>query len=206
MANQFLSLRESWSISENFSDSFTKHFFRYLSMREGVVLNVYKDAYKYDTVGIGHLVRPGDNLKFGDVVSKSKILDLFRSDMSSHRISELRSMCPKLNIAGHIAISSFVWAHGPGEFIGSQTLRNIQAGMGESQLQDWVKRNWDLQKPINQARNKADLQLIYPRVKDGIVYHISELSSGTFVYVPSIDQSFTNLAIAIDQAKKKVAA
>lgn len=48
---------------------------KHLKHREGERLTVYKDSEGYPTVGVGHLVRPEDNLKVGDKISQK------RSDM-----------------------------------------------------------------------------------------------------------------------------
>lgn len=60
----------------------------YLSIRdkmvaeEGFRTDVYRDSLGFPTVGIGHLVRPEDNLKVGDVISKERIDMLFKQDVS----------------------------------------------------------------------------------------------------------------------------
>ncbi|NNC52567.1 MAG: lysozyme, partial [Erythrobacter sp.] len=48
---------------------------------EGVRYTVYRDVAGYPTVGVGHLVRPADNLRVGDRVSEQRVLDLLEEDL-----------------------------------------------------------------------------------------------------------------------------
>lgn len=50
--------------------------------KEGIKNKVYLDSLGYPTVGIGHLVRPEDNLKVGDIITAAQIEDFFHSDVS----------------------------------------------------------------------------------------------------------------------------
>lgn len=52
-----------------------------LVIREGRVNKVYKDSLGHLTVGIGHLVRPTDNLKLGDVISDEMVDTFFEEDV-----------------------------------------------------------------------------------------------------------------------------
>ncbi|MBX7531819.1 lysozyme [Qipengyuania sp. 1XM1-15A] len=48
---------------------------------EGVRYTVYRDVAGYPTVGVGHLVRPADNLRVGDRVSEKRVLDFLEEDL-----------------------------------------------------------------------------------------------------------------------------
>lgn len=48
---------------------------------EGVRYTVYRDVAGYPTVGVGHLVRPGDNLRVGDRISDEQALDFLERDL-----------------------------------------------------------------------------------------------------------------------------
>lgn len=63
----------------------TRAFFlaqEYLIEEEGYRNGVYKDSRGILTVGIGHKVLPGDNLKMGDVISDARVQELFQQDCS----------------------------------------------------------------------------------------------------------------------------
>lgn len=49
---------------------------------EGIKREVYLDSLGKPTVGIGHLVRPEDNLKVGQVISQNHVEELFRQDVT----------------------------------------------------------------------------------------------------------------------------
>lgn len=53
-----------------------KEWIPHLTLREGCVLEVYKDSLGKDTVGVGHLVVPSDNLSYGDKISQ-EVCDKF---------------------------------------------------------------------------------------------------------------------------------
>ena len=50
---------------------------------EGVRYTVYRDVAGYPTVGVGHLVRPADNLRVGDRVSEQRVLDFLEEDLKT---------------------------------------------------------------------------------------------------------------------------
>lgn len=49
---------------------------------EGVRQTVYRDVAGYPTVGVGHLVRPQDNLNVGDRISYARVLDFLEDDIA----------------------------------------------------------------------------------------------------------------------------
>ncbi len=52
---------------------------------EGVRYTVYRDVAGYPTVGVGHLITPGDNLRVGDRIDEDRVLALLDRDL---RIAE----------------------------------------------------------------------------------------------------------------------
>ena len=48
---------------------------------EGARQTVYRDVAGYPTVGVGHLVTPGDHLQVGDRVSKDQVLEFLEHDL-----------------------------------------------------------------------------------------------------------------------------
>ncbi len=55
-------------------------FKKHLMVREGYRTKVYKDSLGKPTVGVGHLVLPGDNLKVGDVISEARVQEFLDKD------------------------------------------------------------------------------------------------------------------------------
>ncbi|WP_271078218.1 lysozyme [Aurantiacibacter sp. MUD61] len=52
-----------------------------LAEEEGVMLTVYRDVAGYPTVGVGHLVRPADNLKVGDTITYEQAIAFLEKDI-----------------------------------------------------------------------------------------------------------------------------
>ncbi|QZD93737.1 lysozyme [Qipengyuania xiapuensis] len=50
---------------------------------EGVRYTVYRDVAGYPTVGVGHLVRPADNLRVGDRISEQRVLEFLDADLET---------------------------------------------------------------------------------------------------------------------------
>jgi GH24 family phage-related lysozyme (muramidase) len=55
-------------------------FEKLMELREGKENTVYRDTLGKPTVGIGHLVVPGDNLKVGDRITDAQVTAFFQKD------------------------------------------------------------------------------------------------------------------------------
>lgn len=60
----------------------SEEFKQALVEEEGVRYTVYRDVAGYPTVGVGHLVRPADNLHVGDRISDEQVLRFLESDLA----------------------------------------------------------------------------------------------------------------------------
>ncbi|WP_237164780.1 lysozyme [Paraurantiacibacter namhicola] len=49
---------------------------------EGVRYTVYRDVAGYPTVGVGHLIKPGDGLSVGDRVTEEQVLEFLEQDLA----------------------------------------------------------------------------------------------------------------------------
>ena len=72
------------------ADPLQRAIIEHLKLREGVRKKVYKDSLGKLTVGVGHLVRPEDNLKLGDEISDERINSLLAKDLDSAFLSALK--------------------------------------------------------------------------------------------------------------------
>ena len=72
-------------------------FEKLLRLREGVKKKVYLDSLKKPTVGIGHLVLPGDKLKVGDTITEKQVSDFFKVD-GAKALSAAKSQAAKAGI------------------------------------------------------------------------------------------------------------
>ena len=63
--------------------SASDEFKQALIEEEGVRYTVYRDVAGYPTVGVGHLVRPADNLRVGDRISDQRVLAFLEEDLKT---------------------------------------------------------------------------------------------------------------------------
>lgn len=59
----------------------SEQFKQALIEEEGVRYTVYRDVAGYPTVGVGHLITPGDNLRVGDRISEEQVLSFLEGDL-----------------------------------------------------------------------------------------------------------------------------
>ena len=60
----------------------SNEFKQALIEEEGVRYTVYRDVAGYPTVGVGHLIDPGDNLRVGDRISEEQVLHFLEQDLA----------------------------------------------------------------------------------------------------------------------------
>ena len=60
----------------------SEEFKQALIEEEGVRYTVYRDVAGYPTVGVGHLIRPADNLRVGDRISDEQVLAFLDQDLA----------------------------------------------------------------------------------------------------------------------------
>lgn len=70
-----------------------------LVVREGRRNVVYLDSRGKPTVGIGHLVRPSDNLKVGDYITDAQVDEFFENDIQ-FALRAAQKQCIELGIHG----------------------------------------------------------------------------------------------------------
>ncbi|MEE4348590.1 MAG: lysozyme [Pacificimonas sp.] len=95
---------------------------------EGAVMRVYRDITGLPTVGVGHLVRPEDGLRVGDVIDENKVLDFLTEDLE---IAEraVRDLVGDLELDQYEfdALVDLVFNVGPGNVSAEQSPRLNQA-------------------------------------------------------------------------------
>lgn len=83
----------------------------FIAEQEGCKLQVYKDIVGLDTVGIGHLIKPGENFSGG--ITREQAYTLLASDVA--KVDEvLARLAPNLTQNQHDACASFGFNLGVG--------------------------------------------------------------------------------------------
>jgi lysozyme len=110
------------------SKTYQKNLLAFLIAEEGIRNRVYKDQAGKDTIGIGHLIQPGEERFLSVTLSPKEIEDLFFSDIAQTE-KTIRSLVKvPLNENQKIALVSLVFNIGPTAFKNSSLLKLINDG------------------------------------------------------------------------------
>ena len=95
-----------------------------LIAEEGVRHTVYRDVAGYPTVGVGHLVRPGDGLRVGDRISDAQARAFLDADLSSAEAAA-RELLGDLPVYQHEfdALIDLIYNVGPGNVSADESPR-----------------------------------------------------------------------------------
>lgn len=140
---------------------FKNIFFTYAVDREGYKVKVYKDVKGYPTVGVGHLVRPSDNLSVGDIITEDQVVQLFYDDYDALDIDKyVQEAAQNYNQA--LAIAHFIWGHGEEPYADSDLRKHIlNKDLDLNGMLDYLNNNWDRSSSSNQNINAYDLKVFY---------------------------------------------
>lgn len=95
---------------------------------EGERLDVYKDAAGLPTVGVGHLVKPGESYVLGQRISRQESERLLRDDLKMTEDAVRRLVTVKLNENQYGALVSLTFNIGAGNLKKSTLLRRVNQG------------------------------------------------------------------------------
>lgn len=95
-----------------------------LTEEEGVRHTVYRDVAGYPTVGVGHLVRPGDGLRVGDRISDGQARAFLDADLKSAEAAA-RELLGALPVHQHEfdALVDLIYNVGPGNVSAEESPR-----------------------------------------------------------------------------------
>jgi lysozyme len=141
---------------------------RQLKIFEGERLTAYRDSAGKLTVGIGHLVRPQDNLKSGDKITKAESLAFLLADVSEAENAVNSFVTVKLRQHQYDALVMFAYNEGADKFKGSTLLRFLNNGnykLAADKFLNWVYQH-------NPKTGKAELNkgLINRRRKERSIF------------------------------------
>jgi lysozyme len=103
-----------------------------LKKREGVRNDVYRDSAGYLTVGVGHLVKPGESYKLGQRISDEEVDRLLREDVDEFETLINTYVKVSLSQNQFDALVSLAYNIGPGGFRKSSVLRYLNLGQFEA--------------------------------------------------------------------------
>ena len=123
-------------------NDFTGRLLAFIKIWEGVQFRVYKDTANLLTVGVGHLVLPEDNLKLGDVITTEQVDAFLAKDIQTALSAVNRLVRVPLSDQMRIALVSFVFNLGEGNFKRSKLLAVLNGGNYEAAANEfgkWIK-------------------------------------------------------------------
>lgn len=98
----------------------------FISQEEGIVLHVYLDPVGIPTIGVGHVLRPGESFPNG--ITKEQALQLLAQDVGIAEHAVKSNTKVPLNQNQFDALVSFVFNCGGGAYKTSTLLKKLNAG------------------------------------------------------------------------------
>jgi lysozyme len=113
-------------MNENLTTS--KNGLEFISNWEGCFLKPYKDIAGLRTIGIGHLIKPGENFPDGVEITKERALELLAQDVKLCEDAIKKHIKVPLNQNQFDALVSFGFNCGTGVYSNSGVSRSLNAG------------------------------------------------------------------------------
>lgn len=103
----------------------------FITKWEGCILKPYKDIAGLWTVGVGHLIVPGDNFPPGVTITKDQALELLAKDVAKCETAIKKFITVPLNQNQFDALCSFAFNCGTGVIQSSSACKALNAGKPE---------------------------------------------------------------------------
>jgi lysozyme len=112
----------------------------FITKEEGCVLHVYKDQVGLDTIGIGHLIRKGEDFSAGITLEQAQ--DLLRQDLRNTAAAIMRLIQVPLDDEQYSALLSFTFNVGTGALQCSTLRSRLNRGEYLSASGEFEKWCW----------------------------------------------------------------
>lgn len=111
-----------------------------IAVREGEVLHVYKDSKGLPTVGVGHLVKPGEPYKLGQSITKAESRSLLKADLQEAEDAVNAAVKVPLSQNEFDALVSLTFNIGTTAFKRSTVARLLNQGVDHKTAADAILR------------------------------------------------------------------
>ncbi len=126
----------------------------FICSHEGFVGSTYKDAAGLDTIGYGHLIKPGET--FPASITEQRARELLAEDLLEAETIVNALVLVPLTQHQFDAVTSFVFNIGYGQFSGSTFLKLLNLGdyaAAADQLPRWNKANGQVLRGLIRRRD-----------------------------------------------------
>lgn len=100
----------------------------FIAKWEGVILKPYKDVAGLRTIGVGHLIQPGENFPDGVAITKERALELLAEDVKKCEDAIARAIKVPLTQSQFDALVSFGFNCGVGVYSSSSACKALNGG------------------------------------------------------------------------------
>lgn len=131
----------------------------FIAREEGTVLHVYNDVRGIPTIGVGHVLRPGESYPNG--ITKEQALNLLAQDVRIAEAAIEKNVKVPLNQNQFDSLCSFVFNCGGGAFASSTMLKLLNKGDYQGaadELLKWVRAGKDVNQGLV-GRRKREREL-----------------------------------------------
>ena len=149
----------------------SKNGLEFIARWEGCILKPYKDIAGLRTIGIGHLIKPGENFPDGVEITKERALEILSADVKLCEDSINARIKVPLNQNHFDALVSFGFNCGTGVYVISDVCKALNQGKYEEvpqRLLAWSKAKINGVLQVNQGlynRRKSEGELFSKKIE-----------------------------------------
>ena len=176
----------------------------FIRREEGCILRVYKDALGYPTIGVGHLIRPGEDFSAG--ITEERADELLTADLAPCEQAIGSLVRVPLAQRQIDALASWLFNCGSGALAGSTLLRRLNDGnyygVGPA-LEMWCKGVVDGKRvtvPFLLARRRREAELFYQDAAERSMSPREEPYQAELAYMVERDRDRALAVLALAQA------
>lgn len=146
----------------------------FITKWEGCVLKPYKDVAGLRTIGVGHLIKPGENFPDDVAITREKALEILAGDVLRCEVSIKKNIKVALNQNQFDALVSFGFNCGTGVYSNSNVatvINSMDLGLVPEKLMSWNKArvNGTLQEVKGLTNRRKEEGKLFMKPVDGAV-------------------------------------
>ncbi len=128
-----------------------------ITLHEGMMLKRYQDVAGFWTIGVGHLIKEGENLYS---ITEEEAMELLKKDVSIAEGCVLKNVTVTLLQHEFDALVSFVFNIGCGAFVKSTLLRKLNNGDKEGAAAEFGRWNKAGGKEIKGITTRREKEMV----------------------------------------------